>query len=719
MPSLRGAARRRGTRWSAVLTRPDAPAGRGRRLVRSPVGARADEAGVPVLTPRRPADPDFLDALRALAPDCCPVVAYGALVPRAALDVPPHGWVNLHFSLLPAWRGAARCRPRSGRRRDHRRHDVPGSRRGWTPAPCSGSPRRSAPTTPRRPPGAARRVRGRAAGGDDGRDRGRHAAPGPAARRRVSSAPKVTVADARDGLGAPRRARGPAGALGHPGAGGVDDLPGRAPGGSARCRSSRAPELKPGELHVEKRRVLVGTAGTPWSSARCARSGADARSGLGARRPDRSRRAARRMSASRPPCDERGSRRAGRNRRAARRRGGAAVTGPGARAPASPRPTGPGAPPWPVGTRRARPGAEWPPSSCSPRSACGTPTPTSPDAGDPAPAPPDDGDAALATELGYGTLRAQGLLDAVIEACVDRPLRESTRRCSTPCGWAPTSCCAPVSRRTPRSTRPSSWSASMPGSRAAGSSTRCCAGSRGLDDWLAEVAPPDDEDPDRPRGVRARPPPVDRAGVRGRARRPAGMSSTRARRRRRAPGGAPAGSPRRDHRRGAGTGHRRRARAVLAVRGAPATGAARSASWTSSARVALVQDEGSQLVALGAGRGAEGRGPGRAVARPVRRARWQGGAARRAGGARAGPLDAVEVAEHRARLVRAGRRRAPGPTRCSPPTGGPRRWPTAPSTGSWSTPRAPGWARCAAGRRPGGGAGPRTCPASRSCSASC
>lgn len=91
----------------AVVTRPDAPAGRGRRVARSAVGAVADEAGVPVLTPARPSDPEFLDALRALAPDCCPVVAYGALVPRAALDVPRLGWVNLHFSLLPAWRGAA------------------------------------------------------------------------------------------------------------------------------------------------------------------------------------------------------------------------------------------------------------------------------------------------------------------------------------------------------------------------------------------------------------------------------------------------------------------------------------------------------------------------------------------------------------------------------------------------------------------------------------
>jgi len=91
----------------AVVTRPDAPTGRGRRLVASPVAERAAEAGIEVLKPAKAKDPDFLDRLREIAPDCCPVVAYGALLPRAALDIPVHGWVNLHFSLLPAWRGAA------------------------------------------------------------------------------------------------------------------------------------------------------------------------------------------------------------------------------------------------------------------------------------------------------------------------------------------------------------------------------------------------------------------------------------------------------------------------------------------------------------------------------------------------------------------------------------------------------------------------------------
>lgn len=92
---------------AAVVTRPDAPAGRGRRMVESPVARRATEAGVEVLKPARPRDEEFLARLRAIGPDCCPVVAYGALLPKPALDVPAHGWVNLHFSLLPAWRGAA------------------------------------------------------------------------------------------------------------------------------------------------------------------------------------------------------------------------------------------------------------------------------------------------------------------------------------------------------------------------------------------------------------------------------------------------------------------------------------------------------------------------------------------------------------------------------------------------------------------------------------
>ena len=91
----------------AVVSRPDAPRGRGRSLERSAVARYADEHGIAVLTPASPRDAEFGAALHALEPDCCPVVAYGSLIPASLLDVPRHGWVNLHFSLLPAWRGAA------------------------------------------------------------------------------------------------------------------------------------------------------------------------------------------------------------------------------------------------------------------------------------------------------------------------------------------------------------------------------------------------------------------------------------------------------------------------------------------------------------------------------------------------------------------------------------------------------------------------------------
>lgn len=91
----------------AVLTRPDAPQRRSRRAVPSPVRIAAEEAGTPVLTPTSTRDPGLLATLQDLAPDVCPVVAYSGLIPLALLSVPSRGWVNLHFSLLPAWRGAA------------------------------------------------------------------------------------------------------------------------------------------------------------------------------------------------------------------------------------------------------------------------------------------------------------------------------------------------------------------------------------------------------------------------------------------------------------------------------------------------------------------------------------------------------------------------------------------------------------------------------------
>jgi methionyl-tRNA formyltransferase len=90
-----------------VVTRPDSTAGRGRRLTPSPVAQHALDAGLDLLRPTSPKDPDFLSCLRDLAPECCATVAYGVLLSEDALEIPCHGWINLHFSLLPAWRGAA------------------------------------------------------------------------------------------------------------------------------------------------------------------------------------------------------------------------------------------------------------------------------------------------------------------------------------------------------------------------------------------------------------------------------------------------------------------------------------------------------------------------------------------------------------------------------------------------------------------------------------
>jgi methionyl-tRNA formyltransferase len=106
LPTLRALAASRHT-LAAVVTRPDAPVGRGKKMQRSPVAELAAELGLEALKPVRPNESWFLERLRTIAPDCCPVTAYGALLPQSALDIPPHGWVNLHFSVLPAWRGAA------------------------------------------------------------------------------------------------------------------------------------------------------------------------------------------------------------------------------------------------------------------------------------------------------------------------------------------------------------------------------------------------------------------------------------------------------------------------------------------------------------------------------------------------------------------------------------------------------------------------------------
>ncbi|MEW6445088.1 MAG: methionyl-tRNA formyltransferase [Pseudomonadota bacterium] len=91
----------------AVYTQPDRPAGRGRKLTPSPVKQAALEAGIPVYQPLSLRDDEAQAELSALGPDLMVVAAYGLLLPKAVLDMPAHGCVNLHASLLPRWRGAA------------------------------------------------------------------------------------------------------------------------------------------------------------------------------------------------------------------------------------------------------------------------------------------------------------------------------------------------------------------------------------------------------------------------------------------------------------------------------------------------------------------------------------------------------------------------------------------------------------------------------------
>ncbi|MCR2814669.1 methionyl-tRNA formyltransferase [Microbacterium jiangjiandongii] len=105
VPSLRALAAS-GHDLVAVVTRTDAVLGRKRVLTPSPVAQAADELGIPVIKADR-LDATATDAIAELRPDLGVIVAYGGLVREPLLSMPPHGWINLHFSLLPRWRGAA------------------------------------------------------------------------------------------------------------------------------------------------------------------------------------------------------------------------------------------------------------------------------------------------------------------------------------------------------------------------------------------------------------------------------------------------------------------------------------------------------------------------------------------------------------------------------------------------------------------------------------
>jgi methionyl-tRNA formyltransferase len=253
----------------AVLTRPQATAGRGRRLSASPVAELAEQAGVEVLSPDRPSDPDFVRRLSELDVDCAPVVAYGALLREPALSLPRHGWVNLHFSLLPAWRGAAPVQHALLHGDDTTGASTFRIGPGLDDGPVFGVlTERVRPTDTsgdlldRLAEAGAQLLVATLDGIADGSLRAR-----PQSADGVSVAPKLTVADARVDFGRPalavdRRIRA---CTPEPGAW-TDFRDGRLklgpvtfadPAGSA---GSAGVELAPGELLVGKSAVLVGTA---------------------------------------------------------------------------------------------------------------------------------------------------------------------------------------------------------------------------------------------------------------------------------------------------------------------------------------------------------------------------------------------------------------------------------------------------------------------------
>jgi methionyl-tRNA formyltransferase len=252
----------------AVVTRPDAPAGRGRRLTASPVGELAAEHGLEVLKPRRPRDPDFVQRLRELAPDCCPVVAYGALLPQEVLDVPVHGWVNLHFSLLPAWRGAAPVQ-----RAVMAGDQVTGASTFRLDAGMDTGPVFGVMTETVRPTDTSGELLGRLAEAGagllvatlDGIEDG-SLSPVPQATDGISLAPKVEVADAQVDWSAPaarvdRLVRGCTPAPGAWTTVGGDRL--KLGPVEVVQRPEGADGLVPGVLEVGRRDVLVGTGTDP------------------------------------------------------------------------------------------------------------------------------------------------------------------------------------------------------------------------------------------------------------------------------------------------------------------------------------------------------------------------------------------------------------------------------------------------------------------------
>src|SRR6478672_13208461 len=248
----------------AVLTRPDAPTGRKRVLTPSPVARRAAELGIDIIHAAK-VDAGTTARISAAAPDVAAIVAYGGLVPPAALAVPRHGWVNLHFSLLPAWRGAAPVQ-----RAIMAGDEVTGATTFLLEEGLDTGPTYGVMTETIRPTDTAGELLHRLAEAGaglllatlDGIENGDLEAV-PQSPAGVSSAPKISVEDARIRWGTPalavdRQVRGCT----------------PAPGAWTTFRGERlkvhpvavatvAPVVAPGELVVTKREVLVGTATGP------------------------------------------------------------------------------------------------------------------------------------------------------------------------------------------------------------------------------------------------------------------------------------------------------------------------------------------------------------------------------------------------------------------------------------------------------------------------
>ena len=121
---------KRGIEVVAVFTQPDRPKGRGQKTAMPPVKEAALRLGLPVHQPERVRRPEVVEQLRALAPEAMVVVGYGQIIPQAILDIPPHGIINVHASLLPKYRGAAPIQWAIAQRRNAHRRDDDADRRG-------------------------------------------------------------------------------------------------------------------------------------------------------------------------------------------------------------------------------------------------------------------------------------------------------------------------------------------------------------------------------------------------------------------------------------------------------------------------------------------------------------------------------------------------------------------------------------------------------------